>query len=328
MDPERERIQADLRGLLEGEVRCDDIFVQAYASDASVFEIRPLGVVRPRSAADVVACVEYASDHRIPLHAHGAGTGLAGESLGPGLVIDFAHSMRRILAIDQETVRVQPGVVLGQLNAQLASLGRCFGPDPANRTVTTMGSVVAVDAAGSHWLKHGSARQHIESLTVVLASGETVRLGQHDLETPDPASPTADRLAERVAALIRANSALIDNRRARTLIDRSGYRLDDVLEGSRVHLARLMVGSEGTLSLITEATLRTVPLPRHSGVALLLFDRLEHAALAALEIPAFGAYRLRPDGSSPAPIGLRIGCPLRPAAARGNGSLVTRRVSG
>ena len=133
MDPERERIQADLRGLLEGEVHCDDIFVQAYASDASVFEIRPLGIVRPRSAADVVACVEYASDHQIPLHARGAGTGLAGESLGPGLVIDFAHSMRRILAIDQDTVRVQPGVVLGQLNAQLASVGRCFGPDPAKR---------------------------------------------------------------------------------------------------------------------------------------------------------------------------------------------------
>ncbi len=83
MDQERERIQADLRGLLDGDVFCDDVFVQMYASDASVYEIRPLGVVRPRGLADVVACVQYAAENEIPLHARGAGTGLAGESIGP-----------------------------------------------------------------------------------------------------------------------------------------------------------------------------------------------------------------------------------------------------
>src|SRR6185436_1727330 len=98
MDAERERIQADLRGLLSGEVRCDDVFVQLYASDASLYEIRPLGVVRPRSTADVVACVKYAAEKNLPIHARGAGTGIAGESLGPGLVLDFSHSMRRILS--------------------------------------------------------------------------------------------------------------------------------------------------------------------------------------------------------------------------------------
>ena len=111
MDSERERIQADLRGLLHGEVLCDDAHVQLYAGDASLYEIRPLGVVRPRHTADVVACVRYAADHGIPLHARGAGTGLAGESLGPGLVIDFAHTMRRIIGVDGDQVRVQPGVV-------------------------------------------------------------------------------------------------------------------------------------------------------------------------------------------------------------------------
>ena len=100
MDQERERIQADLRGLLDGDVFCDDFFVQMYASDASVYEIRPLGVVRPRGLPDVVACVQYAAENEIPLHARGAGTGLAGESIGPGLVVDFSHSMRRILACD------------------------------------------------------------------------------------------------------------------------------------------------------------------------------------------------------------------------------------
>ena len=148
MDQERERIQADLRGLLDGDVRCDDVFVQMYATDASIYEIRPLGVVRPRSVSDVVACVQYALENEIPLHARGAGTGLAGESLGPGLVLDFSHSMRRILACDQDTVRVQPGVVLSQLNRFLADRGRVFGPDPATGSVSTMGSVHGAGRVG------------------------------------------------------------------------------------------------------------------------------------------------------------------------------------
>mgnify|MGYP003341913262 CR=1 FL=1 len=100
MDSERERIQADLRGLVQGEVLCDDVHTQLYATDASLYQLRPLGVVRPKHAADVAACMKYAAEQHLPIHARGAGSGLAGESLGPGLVIDFAHSMRRIVDIE------------------------------------------------------------------------------------------------------------------------------------------------------------------------------------------------------------------------------------
>jgi FAD/FMN-containing dehydrogenase len=94
-DHDRERIQQDLRGLIAGDVRCDEIYQQLYASDGSIHEIKPLGVVRPRSTADVTACVQYAAEKRIPLHARGAGTGMAGESLGPGLVVDFSRHLAR-----------------------------------------------------------------------------------------------------------------------------------------------------------------------------------------------------------------------------------------
>ena len=87
LDPQRARLQDDLRGLVGGEVRCDDVFLQLYASDGSIYEIRPLGVVRPRSTADVAACARYAAEQHIPIHARGAGSGVAGESLGPGLVV-------------------------------------------------------------------------------------------------------------------------------------------------------------------------------------------------------------------------------------------------
>ena len=119
LDPQRERIQDDLRGLVAGEVRCDDVFLELFASDASIYQIKPLAVVRPRSTADVAACVQYAAEKRLPIHARGAGTGVAGESLGAGLVLDFSAHLRRVIRIDDNRVRVQAGVVHERLNAQL-----------------------------------------------------------------------------------------------------------------------------------------------------------------------------------------------------------------
>ena len=132
-----------MRGLVAGDVRCDDVFLQLYASDASIYQLQPLAVVRPRNTADVAAVVKYAAEKRLPVHARGAGTGLAGESLGRGLVVDFSRYMRRIFRTEAESVRVQPGVVHALLNEHLQSFGRVFGPDPANSKVTTMGSVIA-----------------------------------------------------------------------------------------------------------------------------------------------------------------------------------------
>src|SRR5688500_3416312 len=145
MDAEQLRIRDDLRGQLGGDVYCDDLFVQMYASDASIFEIPPLGVVLPRHRDDVSAVVRYAAERGIPLYPRGAGTGLAGDSLGRGIVVDFSKYMRRIVTIGDDYAVVQPGVVLAQLNERLARNGRMFGPDPAGIEVTTMGSVVALD---------------------------------------------------------------------------------------------------------------------------------------------------------------------------------------
>ncbi len=189
MDQERERIQADLRGLLDGDVWCDDAVVQMYASDASIYQLRPLGVVRPRGVQDVVACVRYAAENEIPLHARGAGTGLAGESIGPGLVVDFSHSMRRVLAIGDQTVCVQPGVVCALLNRMLAERGRCYGPDPPTASVSTMGSVLAVNGCGSRWLRYGAPRDTVERLQLVLADGTVVEAGRHALEEPAANTP-------------------------------------------------------------------------------------------------------------------------------------------
>lgn len=289
MDQQRERVQADLRGILQGDVHCDDIFLQMYASDASIFEVQPLGVVRPRGTKDVVACMEYAHQHGIPIHARGAGTGLAGESLGPGLIVDFSTHMRRIIAVEEDRVRVQPGVVHAQLNRHLASSGRVFGPDPATSEVTTMGSVLAIDAAGSYWLRYGSARCHVESLQIVLADGRLLEVGRETLAAMTKAEDGRRELVGQLAELVRREEATIAAHQPRSKVNRSGYQLHQVLNGEHLDLAKLLVGSEGTLALITEATVRTQPLPNARGVVLLFFDRLEAAATAALQVPSLGA---------------------------------------
>lgn len=308
MDPEQQRIEEDLRGLLQGDVLCHDVYTQLYASDGSIYELRPAGVVRPRTLSDVVATVRYAAENHLAIHARGAGSGLAGESLGRGIVLDFSRYFRRIVADEGGHVRVQPGVVHDSLNRYLARTGRLFGPDPAMRSVTTIGSVVAIDSGGSHWPRYGSAREHVKELQVVLADGSVHRVGKHEIAEatktigselaghpnesgnaqPHRNAPAdSDRvrnLVYSIAGLIDRNQRTIDERRPRSLVNRCGYRLDDVIHNGQLDLARLLVGSEGTLALVTEATLAVDRLPPYCGCALLLFESLERAAHAALEI--------------------------------------------
>ena len=290
MEPEQQRIEEDLRGVLRGEVRCDDLFVQLYASDASIYQLRPLGVVRPRSVEDVVRTVQYAAENELPLHARGAGSGLAGESLGRGLIVDFSRFFRRILETKADEVRVEAGVVLATLNRHLSTQGRVFGPDPAMSQITTMGSVVAIDASGSHWLHYGSAGRHIRSIRAVMADGEVVEFSRHRVgangKNEDP--PRIRQLVDSVTQLVEHHASTIDQYRPQSVINRSGYHLDAFLQDGHAHLARLLAGSEGTLALVTDVTLGTDPLPSHRGCALMLFESLDRAAQASVELAHLG----------------------------------------
>ena len=150
MDERRQRIFEDLTGVIDGELRCDPLTISMYSTDASLHQIAPLAVAFPRSRDDVVALAKYAAEQHIPITARGSGTGVAGGALGGGLVVDFSRHMNRVISVDEDTVRVEPGIVRDRLNAVLAQSGRYFPPDPSNSSITTVGGMMAVDAAGSH----------------------------------------------------------------------------------------------------------------------------------------------------------------------------------
>lgn len=287
MDIERKRIEDDLRGVIRGDVACDPLAVQLYSTDASIYQLRPLGVVRPRSAQDVSACVKYAVEHSLMLHPRGAGSGVAGESLGRGIIVDFSRHLRRWrkdLAAGSSLVRVQSGVVLAALNRELAADGRLYGPDPATRSVTTMGSVLSVDASGSHFLRSGSARDTVKSVQFVTAAGEITELSQHQIDEPT----VAGRLALGVAEILNAYEPQItafERRAARG----NGIRLDGIRTPSgAIDLAKLVVGAQGTLGMMTEATVTTEPIAAHRGVILLFFARLDSAARGAVDAVGHG----------------------------------------
>jgi FAD/FMN-containing dehydrogenase/Fe-S oxidoreductase len=285
LDEQRARIFEDLRGMLAGDLLFEPIDRAPYAQDASLYEIDPLGVIAPRTQDDLVIAVRYAYERGIPIHARGAGTGLAGESLGPGLIVDFSRHFRRIVDVRADSVTVQPGVVLDVLNTHLAPLGRRIGPDPSGSASCTVGGMVAGDAAGMRSLKYGTTANHVERLRVVFANGEVGELGTH----PWPSVETeprdfADVVARRIALLLNWNAELIARKQPRSPRNRAGYALHQVAKpGGGLDLARLIVGSEGTLALVTEVTLRTVPLPQAQSAVLLLFGKLLAAAEAVQE---------------------------------------------
>lgn len=287
-----EQIREDLAGLVSGEVRCDAGTLALYATDASLHQWQPAAVVFPRTSEDVAALVRYAGDHQLPIIARGAGTGLAGGCLGAGIVVDFSRHMNRILEIRPDSVLVQPGVVLEDLNRALLPTGRYFAADPSNASITTLGGMIGVDAAGSHALRVGSTRDHLKRLQVVLSDGGIHWLGNEPTipglagGLPSGNEQEHDHYARvrvilrRLATILKENEELIRKYQPPLPRNCAGYLLRGVLQRGYLNFPRLFAGSEGTLGVCTEAELFTLPLPRSRRVGLLLFSRFDLAVQA------------------------------------------------
>lgn len=271
------------RARMAGELRDDRYSRMFYSTDAGLYQIFPHAVLIPRTAEDVIAAVTTAAEFGVPVLARGAGTSLAGQAVNEALVIDFSRHLDQLIAVNagERWARVQPGVVVDDLNAALRPLGLQFGPDPASADRSTIGGAVANNATGSHSLLYGMTADHVRAMEVVLAGGRVARLGpdtltdalqMHDLRV-------ADDLGRLVADPAHQQTIRADTphywRRC------GGYNLDRLLPDASQNLAQLICGSEGTLAVMTEITLNLVPRPPHKVLGLVHFDDL-HVALEAV----------------------------------------------
>jgi len=277
LDERQQRFAEDLAGVFEGEIRFDDVAREIYSTDASLYQIRPFGVAYPKHHDDVELLAKYAGENDLPLIARGAGSGVAGGAIGSGLIVDFSRHMNQVLDIGSDTVRVQAGVVRDQLNRKLRKHGRYFAPDPSNSIVTTVGGMLAVDAAGSHAVRVGSTRDHVKAIRTVLINGTTIDAGTIDSPLDPPRDGEHKELIRQLAHVLARNDDLIRERQPPMIRNCSGYFVRSILHQDQLNLARMLVGSEGTLGLFTEAVLHTTPIPAHRGVALLVFGDLPHA---------------------------------------------------
>ncbi len=274
-----------LERALDGEVAFDDYTRHLFAQDASMYAITPLGVVFPRHAADVVATVRLAGEAGIPVVARGAGTSLAGQAIGPGIVLDTSRHMTRILEIDPaaRTARVQVGVVQDDLNRAAAPHGLMFGPDTSTSNRATLGGMIGNNSAGSGSVRYGMTIDHVRVLDVVLSDSSTAVLEPVD-ETERArraGAPTLEgALYRELPALVRANAAAIATGFPAYWRRAGGYRLDRLADGTPFDLAKFVVGSEGTLVIATEAVVGLVPKPNKTVFAVGHFPSVAEAIAA------------------------------------------------
>jgi FAD/FMN-containing dehydrogenase/Fe-S oxidoreductase len=282
---EAERV---LRAELEGEVQFDDYSRHLFARDASMYSIMPLGVVFPRHADDVAATVRVANRLGVVVTPRGAGTSLAGQTIGPGIVLDCSRHLDRIVELDPEarTARVQVGVVQDQLNGAAAPFGLMFGPDTSTSNRATIGGMFGNNSAGSGSVRYGMTIDHVHAADVVLADGSRARLEPVD-EAERRRRADADtlegRIYRRLPEIVETNREAIATgfppfwRRA------CGYRLDRLADGSPFDLATFVVGSEGTLVVATEVEVGLVPKPKHTVFAVGHFDSTQRAIEATTD---------------------------------------------
>ncbi|MCG6949355.1 MAG: FAD-binding protein [Acidobacteria bacterium] len=265
------------------EVRTDMLTRCLYAVDASIYRVEPAAVAFPRSAVEAATVLRAAADGGVEITPRGAGTGLAGGALGRGLVVDFARHNRRISDYDAEsrTVRVGAGVVLDQLNAELAQHGMWFGPDVATSSRATLGGMIANNSSGAHAPVYGTTADHVVALEVVLADGTVAVVGPDDDGLP--------AIRQRADVIVERYAEAIAERLPEGLMKRwPGYGFDRALR-SPGDLTQLVAGSEGTLAGIASAVLGVVPRPETRYLGVVFFGSVMDALRSSVEFAELGA---------------------------------------
>jgi len=260
------RIAGDLLRIAKGEVLDDSWSRQVYSIDASQYEIMPSAIVCPADDHDVEEICRYSSAKKLPITARGAGTGLLGQALSDGVILDFTKHMNKIIEIEDDHVTVQPGIVKGVLDKELKKRNKFLPPDPASSNYCTIGGMIADNSSGVHCLGYGNTIDFIDQVNVVYADGK-----------PGFASEKKfDDLMKSLRSLLSPHIDIIKNGYPNVTKNSCGYRLDAVVSGKFMP-QKMFAASEGTLGIMTSATLRILDFPEHRSMMVLGFEDLVSA---------------------------------------------------
>jgi FAD/FMN-containing dehydrogenase/Fe-S oxidoreductase len=288
-------LERDLRGAVEGDVRFDRYSRLLYSTDASMYQMEPIGVVVPRHAEDVRVTIEIANRHAAALLPRGGGTSLTGQTVNRAIVMDFSRHMAGVLEVNQEDLwaRVQPGLVQDELNHHVRSMGLLFGPDTSTSSRATIGGMLGNNSGGSHSIAYGLTISHAIELTTILADGTRAVFGEI---TPDAFEaktrlPGLEGQIYREVARIRKEYAdEIELRYPKHWRRVCGYNLDELIKDEPLNMARIIVGSEGTFLTVIEAKVRLVRRPARTAVDVIHYHDMQEALESSQAILETGPY--------------------------------------
>jgi FAD/FMN-containing dehydrogenase/Fe-S oxidoreductase len=291
------RLSRELRAAVEGDVLFDAGSRALYATDSSNYRQVPIGVVRPKSAADVVAALEIARRHGAPILGRGAGTSLAGQCCNVAVVLDFSRHMNRILEVNAAGAfaRVEPGVVLDNLRDAAEKHGLTFGPDPATHSRCTLGGMIGNNSCGVHSIMAGKTDANVEELEIVTYDGARMRVGatgEDELDAIVRAGGRRGEIYAKLRAIRERYAPLIREKFPKIPRAVSGYNLTYLLPENGFHVARALVGTESTCVVVLEAKTRLVHSPPVRNLVVLGFSDVYAAADRVPEVLEYGCIGL------------------------------------
>src|SRR5499427_6656556 len=289
-------LERELRRVVEGDVRFDQYSRLLYSTDASMYQMEPIGVVIPRHAGDVQAVLELADRENVAVLPRGGGTSLTGQTVNRAVVMDFSRWMQNILEVNREEMwaRVQPGVVQDELNAHVRPMGLLFGPDTSTSNRATIGGMLGNNSGGSHSIAYGLTVSHVIELTALLADGSRAVFGTvtpEAFEAKTRASGLEGQIYREVARIREQYRDEIALRYPKHWRRVCGYNLDQLIKDEpQLNMARLIVGSEGTFLTIVEAKMRLVRRPLRTAVDVIHYRDMQEALESSQAILETGPY--------------------------------------
>ena len=286
---QREELANELRRRVTGEVKFDPFSRVLYSTDASIYQMEPIGVVIPKNVEDVMAVVEVAKDNRVPILPRAGGTSLAGQTVNHAIVVDFSKYLNQIIEVNVEEkwARVQPGIVLDDLNRRLKRYGLMYAPDPTTSSRACVGGGVGNNTCGAHSVIYGKTLDHIKELDVILSDGNQAHfhpLEGWELESKLSGEGLESDIYRGVRRLAQENSAHISERYPNIMRRVSGYNLDEFMTDSSFNLTKMIVGSEGTLCTVTEVKINLVACPTMTSLSVVHFRDIFGASEAVKDI--------------------------------------------